>query len=381
MLSPQELAALQEIELRGLEEALSEPGFEGPPLERNFFFPSIDPVGSTTELPPLDKHEALSSGARWQTCSKSNKGVQVYASDESSYEQRNTSDLIESLIHLSEGENCSSTLTEAAVGDSLSPERLAIARTHGINETTTQREGQTHPDEAFLTSIVDSDHSLQPTNPTTASNTRRERSAFLSSDDNYKHILSTQYCSNLPCAEDDYEKNEKDMRDEKSDLAQVSPYSSWSSWVNDEQRSKSTHPLTPAIIAHVHALRRRIESMPRRKLRESLASSITIEDVEPLMSINRDEVAGLLGIGVTTWKAFVHKTLGIARWPARGVKSLQSKENSLQSRLREAHQLNDITAAREIQSELAKLRIQRDADRARRRSLAEKRRQKVLTSN
>lgn len=105
----------------------------------------------------------------------------------------------------------------------------------------------------------------------------------------------------------------------------------------------------------VDRLREIVTAMPRRKLRESLAKGVTIEDVEPLMCVNRDELAGILGLGVTTWKMFVHHTLGVPRWPARALKSQFVKEQRLLEKRLEAESRGEYDSARRIASDLAKL--------------------------
>lgn len=98
-----------------------------------------------------------------------------------------------------------------------------------------------------------------------------------------------------------------------------------------------------------------ISKMPRRKLRESLARGVSIDDVEPLMCVNRDELAEMLGLGVTTWKMFVHHTLGIPRWPARALKSQQVKEKKLQQKKLEAEQRGEYDVAERVQRELTRM--------------------------
>lgn len=105
----------------------------------------------------------------------------------------------------------------------------------------------------------------------------------------------------------------------------------------------------------VDQLQDKIAAMPRRKLRESLAKGVTIEDVEPLMCVNRDELADMLGLGVTTWKMFVHHTLGIPRWPARALKSQKVKENKLLQKRLEAEQRGELDVAQRLQKELDRL--------------------------
>lgn len=133
-------------------------------------------------------------------------------------------------------------------------------------------------------------------------------------------------------------------------------------------RDLRSHPdlyenLDSAMQAKVDALREKIAVMPRRKLRESLADGVTLEEVEPLMSVNRDELAGMLGLGVTTWKMFVHHTLGIPRWPARVLKSQLTREMSLRTKKSDAEQRGDIAGAAGLQTELNSLLEKRRAGR------------------
>lgn len=109
--------------------------------------------------------------------------------------------------------------------------------------------------------------------------------------------------------------------------------------------------IDPLLRAKVDALARKISGMPRRKLRECLAQRVTIEDVEPLMVLNRDELAGMLGLGVTTWKMFVHNSLGVPRWPARALKSQLVKENKLLQRLKEAEMRGDSDTVHRLRNE------------------------------
>lgn len=106
----------------------------------------------------------------------------------------------------------------------------------------------------------------------------------------------------------------------------------------------------------VDKLKGKISFMPRRKLRESLAKYVSIEEVEPLMSVNRDELAGMLGLGVTTWKMFVHHTLGIPRWPARALKSQKVKEKKLLQKKAEAEARGEYVVAERVEKELARLK-------------------------
>lgn len=122
----------------------------------------------------------------------------------------------------------------------------------------------------------------------------------------------------------------------------------------------TSHPdlyenLTDEIQRTVDRLREKISAMPRRKLRESLARTVSLEDVEPLMFINRDELAHMLGLGVTTWKTFMH-SLGVPRWPARALKSLQGKEKKLTEKKIEANKRGDVESVLKIERELVKLR-------------------------
>lgn len=106
----------------------------------------------------------------------------------------------------------------------------------------------------------------------------------------------------------------------------------------------------------VDSLKGKISFMPRRKLRESLAKYVSIEEVEPLMSVNRDELAGMLGLGVTTWKMFVHHTLGVPRWPARALKSQKVKEKKLLQKKAEAEASGEYVVAERVEKELARLK-------------------------
>jgi hypothetical protein len=86
----------------------------------------------------------------------------------------------------------------------------------------------------------------------------------------------------------------------------------------------------------IFALRTKIAGMPRRKLRDSLARDVTLEEIEPLMVVNRDDLAAMLALGVTTWKSFLHQELGVSRWPARALKSIDNKSRDAYMRLEEA---------------------------------------------
>lgn len=91
--------------------------------------------------------------------------------------------------------------------------------------------------------------------------------------------------------------------------------------------------LSPDMQSKISALKSKIKAMPRRKLRESLAREVKLFEVEPLMVVNRDDLAGFLGLGVTTWKSFVHSELGVPRWPARALKSISNKVLEHETRL------------------------------------------------
>lgn len=94
--------------------------------------------------------------------------------------------------------------------------------------------------------------------------------------------------------------------------------------------------LSEEIRAKIDALRAKIVTMPRRKLRECLAKGVTLEEIEPLMVVNRDDLAAMLSLGVTTWKSFLHQELGVSRWPARALKSIANKTSEAKARLEEA---------------------------------------------
>lgn len=134
--------------------------------------------------------------------------------------------------------------------------------------------------------------------------------------------------------------------------------------------------LGPSLQRAIGALRAKIETMPRRKLRESLARGVTIDEVIPLMSVNRDDLAGMLGLGVTTWKIFIHHTFGIPRWPARVLKSQEMRERSLQGRLREAEARGDAQACADLWGELRVLQEKRKKGRNQIRAVAKKFREK-----
>lgn len=105
----------------------------------------------------------------------------------------------------------------------------------------------------------------------------------------------------------------------------------------------------------VDRLRERISSMPRRKLREYLARYVSLEDVVPLMAVNRDELAGMLGLGVTTWKTFMH-SLGVPRWPARALKSQKVKEKKLFEKRGDAEKKGDVAMISKLDRDLVKLK-------------------------
>lgn len=128
-----------------------------------------------------------------------------------------------------------------------------------------------------------------------------------------------------------------------------------------EAKVVGTHPdlyenLPLKIQKHVDHLREKIAVMPRRKLRESLAQSVTLQDVEPLMFINRDELAGMLGVGVTTWKTFMH-SLGVPRWPARMLKSQRVKEDKLVEKKQDAEKCGDQDLVQKLDRDLEKLKF------------------------
>jgi hypothetical protein len=113
----------------------------------------------------------------------------------------------------------------------------------------------------------------------------------------------------------------------------------------------------------IDRLRARISKMPRRKLRECLASAVTLDEIEPLMGVNRDDLATMLSLGVTTWKSFVHQELGVSRWPARSLKSALAKRRDAMARLAAAEQDGREDDVAGLRTELARL------DRARERMM------------
>ncbi|KAI0566828.1 hypothetical protein FGB62_5g263 [Gracilaria domingensis] len=163
-----------------------------------------------------------------------------------------------------------------------------------------------------------------------------------------RHVLNTGRDTGN---EEDGEKNDEESSDggifseeyqDSAELRDLSP----SSNISMTCPRIGSHPdlyenLSADMQARIDAMARKIANMPRRKLRESLAEGVTIEDVEPLMIVNRDELAGMLGLGVTTWKMFVHNSLGVPRWPARALKSQTMKEKKLLQSLREAEGRGD----------------------------------------
>jgi len=138
--------------------------------------------------------------------------------------------------------------------------------------------------------------------------------------------------------------------------------------------------LSPELQLHVDALREKIDKMPRRKLRDSLRKNVTIEEVEPLMSINRDDLAEMLGIGVTTWKLFVHTSFDLPRWPARVLKSQQMQEKSAHVRLNDAKLRGDTHATAEIWQELKKIEDKKYKWKNKLRTKAKNMRDKILNT-
>ncbi len=136
--------------------------------------------------------------------------------------------------------------------------------------------------------------------------------------------------------------------------------------------------LSPELQMRVDHLREKIAKMPRRKLRESLAKGVTIDEVIPLMSVNRDDLAEMLGLGVTTWKIFIHNTFGIPRWPARVLKSQETREQSLRGRLRDAELRGDTHTTQELWQELKKLEEKRKVGRNKLRALGRRCREKLI---
>lgn len=95
--------------------------------------------------------------------------------------------------------------------------------------------------------------------------------------------------------------------------------------------------------------------MPRHQLRDRLVQEVSFEELEPLMSVNRNDLAEMLGIGVTSFKIFIHKTLCLPRWPAQVIKSRDIREKNLKMRLQEAMNRKDKLATVEILQDLNKL--------------------------
>lgn len=177
---------------------------------------------------------------------------------------------------------------------------------------------------------------------------------------------------NLSLCESEKMDSEVDSGDGGGSTAINSPASGMS-MTSQGSAAFGSHPdtyenLTDELRAHVDRLREKISAMPRRKLRESLAREVTLEDVEPLMFINRDELAGMLGLGVTTWKTFMH-SLGVPRWPARALKSQKVKEKKILEKKAEAENRGDAELVHKLERDLSKLRT------------ANIRRQKLLRNN
>lgn len=107
-------------------------------------------------------------------------------------------------------------------------------------------------------------------------------------------------------------------------------------------------------------LRRKITQMPRRKLRGCLAREVTLREIEPLMVVNRDDLATMLSLGVTTWKSFVHHELGVSRWPARALKSVENKAREAIERLEAAQSEGRGEDVRELKNDLARLQADRN---------------------
>lgn len=116
--------------------------------------------------------------------------------------------------------------------------------------------------------------------------------------------------------------------------------------------------LPAKVQAEIERLRNVIAKMPRRKLRDSLAETLTIRDFLPVMGINRDDLAEMLKLGVTTLKSFVHHELGIPRWPARSLKSTGAKVRDAEEKFACASREGREADARAIQADIERLRCE-----------------------
>ncbi len=71
----------------------------------------------------------------------------------------------------------------------------------------------------------------------------------------------------------------------------------------------------------IDCLRAKINKMPKRKLLDCLKREIAVDEIMPLILLDRDSVVELLNIGQTTFKRWIHEGLGMERWPARAVRA------------------------------------------------------------
>lgn len=369
----------QEIELRGLEAAISDPN-SMPHSDLRFFFQQGPTLVGPTLTSDAEKKPLCGDLAGFKVPSKPLYSSNQYTSLEAHAEGQTEPDILDTIMN-----RC---LFSPAVGGTL-PTLAENGRLDGSSSSmlqysdklSVQDSAQFQEDVSLLSCLDDLD---DPKLPKSTTEYEQKRDGDRLFDDRCKQDINR-----ADLLQDDDRKVCINSSERTSRTESLEESSSCCSSLFDKtslpRKAETAHKIdqdmTPEMKLHVESLRKRIEGMPRRKLRESLATEITIEDVEPLMSVNRDEVAGLLGVGVTTWKAFVHKTLGIARWPARGIKSLQSKETSLRLRMREANEMHDACAVRELKSELSRLHIQREIDRTRRRAMAEGKRRQTLRSN
>lgn len=127
----------------------------------------------------------------------------------------------------------------------------------------------------------------------------------------------------------------------------------------EEAAEEKLHALAPNVQRAIVDMRAKINSMNPRKFLQSLEREVAIEEVIPFMTVNRDDLVDMLGIGPTSWKRFLCKT-GIARWPARKFRSSETKERILQTKMHEADARCDATSSAKICEKISKIKKERD---------------------
>lgn len=103
-------------------------------------------------------------------------------------------------------------------------------------------------------------------------------------------------------------------------------------------------------------IRNKVQKIKRSKLLQGLAAAVKIDEVLPLLGLNRDNVARLVGVSTTTWKGFAHKKLGIKRWPGRTFRKFEDTETYLHRRLAFAEKLNDTADMETARLEMKQLK-------------------------